>query len=806
MTEREQRQPNSASGARALSPAPFLVGLGIVTGATLALEVLTTRLLSVLTWYSLAFLVIAMGLFGLTVGALRVYFGGDEFSESKLPAAMSRHALAFAIAIPLSYVLLLIIPLRSEAVATTVPLFLVFSAVIALPFYPAGIVVAGAVTRTSLPVGRVYAVDLIGAALGAPIVPLLLTEFDAGSAMMLVGACAAIGSAMFAKSGAVPMRGPLVAAAVLAAMAVVNGRSNHGLVPLWVKGMPEVRDNVAVEMWNSHSRVQVLKPATVPAMMWGVGTRCAPPMVRQRAIVIDGHAATPLYHAPGGIEALEFLKCDVTNVAHVFRPHGAVAVIGVGGSRDLQAALLTGHKPVVGIELNARLLEVLRSPLGKDTSIQNNPDVELVHDEARSYLARTQRKYTVIQASLIDTWAATGAGAHALGENGLYTTDAWRLFIRRLEPDGVFTVSRWANAESSRLVSVAAAALLELGATNPRQHIALVGTAAVTTLLVTRNPMSEVDSRSIERIAKERGFQIITTPTTRNQAERLNQMLDAKSVDKLNEIGLTSILDFRPSTDDRPFFFNVVRLSAFFKPLPKQATGTIEGNLVATRTLGLALLASLLFVGIAIIGPLLKRARPEGKAGRTLGAALVYFSAIGVGFMLAEIALLQRLSLVLGHPTYSLIVVLSSLVAAAGTGSLISDRLPLDRKPLCFVYPIVVAAVLLVIALGWNRIAPQIAPKPLATRILFSVAATSTMGLVLGMAFPTGMRLVERLHKDETPWFWGMNGVGSVLASSLAIMIALSYGLTTLTIVAAGCYLLLLPAMAVLVSASKTET
>jgi predicted membrane-bound spermidine synthase len=205
----------------------------------------------------------------------------------------------------------------------------------------------------------------------------------------------------------------------------------------------------------------------------------------------------------------------------------------------------------------------------------------------------------------------------------------------------------------------------------------------------------------------------------------------------------------------------------------------------------------------AIAVPLARRAKPEGRVDRPLAAALFYFAAIGVGFMLAEIALLQRLSLVLGHPSYSLMVVLSSLVGAMGLGSLLSDQLPLAKKPWCFVYPVVLALLVALVALAWSRFAPGISRAPTPTRVGFAVGLCAGLGLPLGCAFPVGMRLVRLSHDRETPWLWGINGVGSVLSSSLAMLIALAWGLTDLMLVSAALYLTLVPAAWVLVRSSK---
>ncbi len=778
---------------------PFLLGLFLVTSTTLAVEVLDTRILSVLTWYSLAFLVIAMGLFGITAGAVRVYLNPDAYSADKLASRLSRDSLELAVAVPASYVLLLLLPLRIAFVWTTVIEFIVFAAIIAMPFVSAGSVIAAALTRTPFPVGRVYAVDLAGAAVGAPLVPALLWLTNAGPAIIALGGVAALGSAAFAHSGGDvrrTRRGLHVAAGIFL-LSLVDASVPNGLVPLWVKGHPENREIVQLEDWNSHSRIQVWPVTTELPALWGEGT-CDKKPVSMRLLVIDGDAATPLYHADHGIETLDFLRCDVTNVGNEVRPHGSAAIIGVGGSRDIQSALLYGHDSVVGIELNGALLDVLRGPMGHPTRVVEDPRVELVHDEARSYLARTPETYDMIQASLIDTWAATGAGAHALSENGLYTIEAWDMFLDRLKPGGIFTVSRWATGETARLVSLAAATLIERGAPRAREHIALVEGGRVATLVLGRDPLTPEDVGRILEVSKRRNFRIRALPGVPDAGPKLTAMLDATTREQIEDEALLEMLDFRPPTDERPFFFNVVRLNAWGKDMPGQMAGGLDGNRLATMTLALALFASLVLAFGAIVVPLWRRARPRGARGPTLWAALSYFGLIGVGFMLAEIGLLQRLSIVLGHPSYSLIVVLASLVASAGIGSLLSDRLPLDRAPYCFVYPVVLALLVGALVVVMPGLAPEIEGQSLVVRISFAVALCSVLGMALGVAFPAGMRIFGGAHEDEAPWLWGLNGIGGVIASSVALVIALEWGLSSTFAASAGCYLLLVPAILVM--------
>jgi hypothetical protein len=774
---------------------PFLLGVFLVTASSLALEVLYTRLLSVLTWYSLAFLVIAMGMFGLTAGAVWVYLEANSDPEKNLGNRLAHDCLRLAMAIPISYGLLLVVPLRVEPVLTTVFLFVVFAILLALPFVLVGRIVALALTRSPFPLGRVYAFDLAGAALGAPCVPWMLEHLGAGTAILSLSVVSAFAAFVFAASGKqiAQQRHCLMVGGIMLALCMVNNYSPRGLVPLWVKGRAEHRADVAHEAWNSHSRIQVSALQKQTASLWGPGNKCKIPTIEQHTLMIDADAATPLYHVHSNLKELEFLSCDVTNIAHFLRPNGPMAIIGVGGSRDIQSALLFHHKPIVGIEVNERMLQVLRGPLGRDTGVPRHPDVRLVHAEARSYLTRSTESFQLIQASLIDTWAATGAGAHALSENGLYTLEGWRIFLNRLQPDGIITFSRWSSVETLRLLSLASAALLDRKVAHPREHLALVKGGNVTTLLLSPSPLSAKDIKVLRAVADNKGFHVMLAPDTPVGTSPIDKILDAPSRSVLDSVSMTKDYDFRPPTDEKPFFFNVVRLGAFARSLPSQNAGTIEGNRMATAALMLSLFASLLLSLSAIVYPLYRRAKPQGRHSRQLGLALSYFALIGVGFMLAEIGLMQRLSLLLGHPNLSLIVVLSSLVGAAGVGSLLSDRLPLHRTPWTWLLPVALASLLVAISWAIPALAPRFYSSSLAIRVGLAVAINASLGFGLGMAFPMGMRIVSHHFPEESPWFWGVNGVGSVLASSLAMVIATTWGLRWLFLSSAACYLLLVP-------------
>ena len=155
---------------------------------------------------------------------------------------------------------------------------------------------------------------------------------------------------------------------------------------------------------------------------------------------IDSNAATGLTHYTGDPAETDFLRYDISNLAHNALDDAAVLVIGVGGGRDVLSALEFGQRSVTGVEINPNILKITNGVYGDYTGhLDRDPRVTFVADEARSYLTRSKNRYDLIQMSLIDTWAASSAGAYALSENSLYTTQAWDTFLDRLTPNGLLS-------------------------------------------------------------------------------------------------------------------------------------------------------------------------------------------------------------------------------------------------------------------------------------------------------------------------------------------------------------------------------
>jgi hypothetical protein len=277
----------------------------------------------------------------------------------------------------------------------------------------------------------------------------------------------------------------------------------------------------------------------------------------------------------------------------------------------------------------------------------------------------------------------------------------------------------------------------------------------------------------------------------------------------LNRVAGSTYLDLTVPTDNRPFFFNLLRVSDIPGVTQRLlggslGRGVVKGNLVAAACLALILLISIVAVVATILVPLRTAARACPRPLAVAGS--LYFSLIGAGFMLAEIALLQRFSLYLGHPIYSLSVCLFSLILASGLGSLTSDRLKLRTRRDLLLWGGIVVVYLVALERVLPAIVESTTHQERLARIGISLAAIMPLGFLLGFAFPTGMRLVEAVDRQPTPWFWGVNGATGVLASVLGVVLSMSLGINVTLLISAACYLLLIPtSFALLGLGSPTE-
>ena len=763
-------------------------------------------------------------MFGMTAGALFVYLNERFFPRDRLMQNLVWISSAFAIAVVVSALLMI-----STVLTSPTSLQLLMAAlqwgklvvILATSYFFAGIVISLALTRSPWPIPLVYGVDLVGAATGCLVVLVVLTLIDAVSALLLVGAFAAVAGACFAQAqramnqldAPLPviarsriLKRPAILAAAFTCLAIGNAAIQpHGFKLSMVKDHVDAAQSGSLTIWNSFSRIRV-SPSIASAgkpFLWGPSPKTPDYDLKTRLMDIDGSAGSPMYRFDGDLSNLEFLKYDITNIAYSIRRNGRAAVIGVGGGRDLLSAAYFGFRDITGVELNPIFVDLLTNRLRDYNRLASLPGVRLFADEGRSWFARSNEQFDLIQMSMVDTWAATGAGAFSLSENGLYTVEGWRVFFRHLSPTGVFTVSRWYSPsnidETGRMMSVAVAALLDEGIADPREHLFLAAKDSLATLVVSRAPFTAAELATLTTTIDDLEFTVAAGPQATAASPVLAEILAARTPENLNRLQNEYDLDLSPAYDDRPFFFQQLRIGdprALWSAL-KSANGVVHGNFKAVATLALIIGLSMLLVFITILVPSVSSIRQVYPGLATFGSA--YFLLIGFGFMFVEIGLIQRISVYLGHPVYGLAIGLFGIIVSTGIGSLLSARISLLRGDRLLAWTTLLAIYIAALHYWFPLLIDALASAALPMRALVCLSAIVPAGVLMGFGFPTGMSIVNDIDARPTPWFWAVNGAAGVLASGLAVTISMEFSISATLWCGAISYLLLGP-VAVLLS------
>ncbi|MGQ0737071.1 MAG: hypothetical protein ACT4QD_25910 [Acidobacteriota bacterium] len=754
-------------------------GLFLIALATLMLEILLTRIFSVTLWYHLAFVAVSIAMFGMTLGAVIVYLAARWFTPARawlnLTVGSALFALTAVLAIAAHLRMAIDPALMTSALVDLSRAYLL----IAIPFVFSGIVIAIALTQFPRQVGRLYAADLAGAAFGCVLLVVVLDRVGGPSAVLVIAALGLAGAAVYAVGSGVAVARRH--RALVAALALVIAGGGAAAIAA-ERGALEIRyakgarwPTPIYEKWNSYSRVAVVSDAYEEPFGWGLSARFKPEWpVRQLHLNIDASAETVLtgFEVPRDGEHLKF---DVTNVGLHIRPDASVYVIGAGGGRDVLSALTFGARRVVAVELNRAIIEAVNGRFGAITGhLDQRPGVQFVNDEARSYLSRTDERFDFVQISLIDTWAATAAGAFVLSENTLYTVDAWRTFLRSLTERGVVSVSRWYSRpepyEVYKTVGLATTALRDAGVTDTRPHLIVIAkldkrpryedAPGVAALLVSRAPFTADDLATLERVSRDLDFDVVLSPQ-HAATQSFAAVADARALDAFIE---SAPVNLHPPDDNRPFFF---RMDA----------ALLNGLL----TFVIALAA------ILIVVPVLVKADIGGIARRPLLS--IGFLGIGLGFMLIEIAQMMRLTLLLGHPTFSLSVVLFGMLLSSGLGSFTTSGIAtqeLHRAAMIRLSGLV--AVLIFIGLITPLVVSLMHTAATPVRVATALALLAPAGVLMGMAFPMAMTVGSHTQPGLTPWFWGINGAASVCASVITVAVASSAGIAAAWWTGVTCY------------------
>jgi SAM-dependent methyltransferase len=760
-------------------PLYLFLAMFLTSCSVLALEMISTRLLTVAKGGHLAFLTISVAMFGGCAGAIRVLLRPPT-------RGVAGYAVAYALSIPLCFVLQVRLPEVFDPSFTGLTTTMAFFLGTALPYFLSGICISALFTSLVGRINLLYAVDLLGGALGTWLIVPLFQLWSGESSIVAVSAVALLAATALALY---EQRRALLAVIALALAAVVGlgvAQERWGVLSI-----PPTADYEVVR-WNPFSRVTAAPKRTPTA--WGMSPRYRGPLTPQYWLEIDDNSGTPVIGFDGNLQSVGFLAYDITALPFHLRPNGSTAVLGAGGGKDALTAVLLGARVAYAVELNDLIVDLMRGKL-KDFSGKLAERVEFVVADGRNWVAAQPGEFDLIQLAMVDNSAAFASGAIHLTENGLYTSEAWQTFAHHLSNNGVLAVSmadyrEW-PAEIFRCTALGAHALQALGIRPDARHFLLCRHSypfkafrgqpdGIFTFLLSKQPFSPEDVARFESINEQLGFEVVLPlrPGHEPSFAELTAIARGEQATRLP-------FSLEPPTDARPYFFFSLKPGDMLPALTWRSRES--STFRALSFLAQLLTASLVLGGLCLLVPWISLGADRPKP------ALTYFLLLGLGYMLVEFAVAQRLTMFLGHPTWSLCVVLSTMLLFSGLGSACSAGLRHASRARQRMLFVLVAAVQAVAAIALTVVTAKLESAGLAPRVLCSVLLLALPALLMGVPFPLGMSLVS---PRVVAWCWALNGVGSLLAAPLGMAVGVAAGTPWVLGLGMVCYLgaaLLLP-------------
>lgn len=758
----------------------LLLGISLGSFSALLLELALTRLFSVVLFYHFAFLAISIALLGLGGGGVLAHLLKRKLSLLGTRDLAATCSFLSAILIPAILEIVLQVPVSLNLSSGNFLRLTVIYLCSALPFFLTGVQFSVIFARESARVTALYGADLTGGAIACLAVVPLLNWIGAPNAILFAALVAAAVAVIWHGSSA-SRKAAISLTAILAVLIVVNSSTNW-IDVVWAKGMR--RKNVEFARWNAISRVEVDRNPD-----------------GSRVVVIDADANTYIMNADPshwrGSQSEQNLMSAPGAVVNALRPHGDYAIIGPGGGVDVLRAVANGSHRVTGIEINPIIATTIMRGRYADFAyhLYERPDVKIHVSDGRSFVRSTKQQFDVVQMTLVDTWASTAAGAFALSENNLYTIEAFREYFEHLRPEGIIAVTRWEfrqPREALRVVSVAMQALHQAGVTDASRNFIVISQGELNedgipvAVLAKKSPFTaDEDAAVSEYLKKYRDLKLLYSPSTtpQNAFTALIKSNDPESFAK------TYAYDVAPVSDNAPFFFLTLKPQQLWRSISGSGAMDWKVNL-GVAVLAMLLVISFLAVLAFLVVPLMLAPGNENQPV----VALLYFVAIGLGYILVEITFIQRFVLFLGHPTYALTVVVFLMLLSSGAGSVVSKKW--IARPGSVWAPIAIVICALIMYVGILPLTlTRLVGTDFAMKLVISAILLVPLGFAMGMPFPTGLRALsaqsERVQ-NSIEWAWAMNAASSVLGSILAIVIAIEFGLNVTLAAGATAYLIAL--------------
>ncbi len=784
--------------------ARIYVSTFMIAFCTLVFEIALTRIFSVLTWHHFTPMIVSIALLGFGVAGSFITLRNKAGSTRLSSAFIARNAFLFGFSTVFS--VLLITRIHFEPLAITkdwTQLLSLFSYYILLtiPFFFAGLCLGSIVSLYQKDISRVYFSDLLGASAGSLVSALAIKTLGVTNLVFLIALLGGITGLImdsFQKGWGNGKNWLKVSflALCLAAGLYFDPYLVHvpPSKPLFYGANPWKTDSdIVFSRWSVVGRIDITRPIRRHLSAFGGEVSSLARDVQWEHIFIyqDGQAPTGILKTDGNLSKMPFLANYLQAAPYALKKNPKVLVIGIGGGIDGLIALAHNATEVTGVDINPFITDAItRKYAGYAGGIFNRPDVDIIIAEGRHFLSRTDGRYDVIQLSGVDTFTALASGAYALAETYLYTTEAIKDYWNHLSEDGVLSFSRWyfkPPRETLRLGAMMVQAMEEMGVAEPSRHIAIINGASWAETLLKKTPFSLEEMEVVRGWARGNRFELMYDPEVPMNSE-FDRVLRSPRRQR-EEFFRRYVYNVRPASDDRPFFFDYYKWRHLFRK-ESGKYGFVATNMpLSLWTLVLSLVQILLLAVLGILYPQLKlKEALTAKRGKL--AVVCYFGALGLGFIFIEIALIQKLMVFLGGPTYSFSITLFSILLFSGIGSYFTRRVKAAPKKIFIVLPVFLVLLSLGVSQALSLAIPHWLGFSLPLRAVLAILVLAPLAFVMGMPFPSGIRLLSRYEPGLVPWAWATNSFLTVFGSIFCIFLSMMLGFQFVFVLAGLIYAL----------------
>lgn len=736
-----------------------LIAVFLISLCVLMFEISLVRIFSVLMRYHYVFLIVSMSMCGLGAGGLFSFYIQQKMKERVNPSSvMFFLAIGAGITMPLSIILLFKTPLKDFLTGYTIISFIPF-----IPFFFAGTFFSYIFENYGNLSGKIYFADLVGAGTGCILILFLINISGAINAVFVAGALCILGAMLINYKTLLSKTISLFFLFAIVGCLFANLNNKIFSIPYISTENPELIKplfsitgnsdcRIVYTEWNGFARTDVVEFDDSPDIKY---------------IYTDGDVPTTMHFFNGSLKSIESIKNTVFYLPFADMKNPKVLSIGPGGGVDILASILGGSTDITGVEVNPSMFSIMDKYSFFNGNLYKYHGVRVYLDDGRSFVKRTKEKYDLIYLALTQS-ATSQSTTGVLTEGYIHTKEAFKDYLEKLNDNGMLvfitqnellllrgfaTLLSILNQPhnpaglSSLMVFTAPEEMFE---TTPYRYILLAG----------KKPFSNERKERIKRFAEKIGIIPVFVPSivVKPPFDRLAGFV---GIDKfINEINaqLDKPVNLLPASDDKPFFLDLSY------GIPEQF-----------KKISLIIILFTIFLSGVVVSMNREEIR---KKDYTIPFFIVYFALIGTAYMLIEVGLIQRFILFLGHPTFAVSIVLFGLLAGSGTGSLLTQR----WKEKIFEKVMMVSFVVCVIVVFHMFFLPEVFDTFLYhnryVRALISFLLIFPPGFLMGIPFPSAIRIMKQHSQQIIPWLWTINGVMSVSGSVVAIVIAKMNGFT----------------------------